>query len=109
MQAQARWYLETLPLLDAVVMDVGASGAVSGFVYHFSDGRLDTIAGTLDTTSNAFTGTVGDVAATATLYPAGTPEPGISDNHPNADWLDGGYTPAGGATVSFITDGCSLE
>jgi len=92
-----------------VVMDVGASGAVSGFVYHFSDGRLDTIAGTLDTTSNAFTGTVGDVAATATLYPAGTPEPGISDNHPNADWLDGGYTPAGGATVSFITDGCSLE
>lgn len=93
-----------------VVMDVGASGAVSGFVYHFSDGRLDTIAGTLDTTSNAFTGTVGATAATATLYPAGTPEPGLPGNtHPNADWLDGTYTPTGGAAVSFITDGCLLE
>lgn len=32
MQAQARWYLETLPLLDAVVVDVGANvGALSAF------------------------------------------------------------------------------
>lgn len=92
-----------------VVMDVGASGAVTGFVYHFTDGRLDTVVGTLDTTSNLFTGTVGDVAATATLFPAGTPEPGNPDTHPEADWLDGGYTPTGGAAVSFITDGCSLE
>ena len=93
-----------------VVMDVGASGAVSGFVYHFADGKLETVAGTLDTTSNAFTGTVGGVAATATLYPAGTAEPSLpGDLHPNADWLDGSYTPAGGSQVLFITDGCSLE
>jgi len=94
-----------------MVMDVGASGAVSGFVYHFSDGKLDSIVGTLDTNTNTFTGTVGNVAATATLWPAGTPEPSVSqtDTHLNADWLDGTYTPTGGAQVSFYTDGCSLE
>ena len=92
-----------------VVMDVGASGAVSGFVYHFSDGKLDTVAGTLDTVSNTFTGKVGSDNATATLTPAGTAQSGNPDTHPNADWLDGSYTPTGGAQVSFYTDGCSLE
>ena len=83
-----------------VVMDVGVSGSVTGFVYLFADGTLQTVTGTLSGTS--FTGTVGSTTATATLAPADI-------THPNADFLDGSYTPAGGAQVSFFTDGCSLE
>jgi hypothetical protein len=78
-----------------VVMDVGVSGAVTGFVYEFADGTLQTITGTLAGTS--FTGMVGSTAATATLAPADV-------NHPNSDFLDGEF-----GTVSFFTDGCSLE
>jgi hypothetical protein len=78
-----------------VVMDVGASGSVAGFVYQFSDGSLQTVTGTL--TGNDFTGTVGSTSATATLTPA-------DSMHPDADFLDGTF-----GTVSFYTDGCSLE
>jgi hypothetical protein len=78
-----------------VVMDVGASGSVTGFVYQFADGSLQTVTGTL--TGNAFTGTVGSTSATATLAPADV-------THPDSDFLDGTY-----GAVSFFTDGCSLE
>jgi len=85
-----------------LAMDVDQSGAVSGFVYRFIDGNLLTIVGTLDAGTNMFTGTFGDTAAKATLAPADA-------THPDADFLDGSYTPTGQASVSFYTDGCSLE
>lgn len=78
-----------------MVMDVGVSGSVTGFIYEFADGTLQTVTGTL--TGTSFTGVVGSTAATATLAPADV-------NHPNSDFLDGEF-----GAVSFFTDGCSLE